>query len=97
MLNGGAAALKETTENLIEKYIADFSRTSYTSWGRPLFGYARDDDPLFARLKEIVRPTHELFLKKPGRQLLTFFLSRKKSLRAMKKAVTARSCGGEPI
>ena len=68
--------MKETTENLIEKFIADFSRTSSISWGRPIFGYARADDPLFARLKEIVRPTHELpqdFLEE-ARTIITYFL-----------------------
>ena len=68
--------MKETIRNLIEKYVDDFSRTSSTSWGRPLTGYARADDPLFARLKEIVRPTHELpqdFLEE-ARTVITYFL-----------------------
>jgi len=68
--------LKKTIADLIENYIADFSRTSSTGWGRPHIGYARADDPLFARLKEIVRPTHELprdFLD-DARTVITYFL-----------------------
>ncbi len=68
--------MKETVEGLIENYIADFSRTSSISWGRPHTGFARADDPLFARLKEIVRPSHELprdFLEQ-ARTVVSFFL-----------------------
>ncbi len=52
--------MKETIKDIIEAYCANFAETSPIGWDRPLVGYARADDPLFARLKEIVRPTHEL-------------------------------------
>ncbi len=52
--------MKDKLEEMIDQYIADFSKTSQTKWGKPLIGYARADDPLFFSLKDIVSPTHEL-------------------------------------
>lgn len=68
--------MKRTIEQLVKAYIVDFAKSSHTGWGRPHIGYARADDPLFGKLKEIVRPTHELpqdFLKE-ARTVITFFL-----------------------
>lgn len=52
--------MKDNLEKMIDQYIADFSKTSQTRWGKPLIGYASADDPLFLSLKEIVSPTHAL-------------------------------------
>ncbi len=46
--------MKETIESMIENYSANFAETSPTGWGKPLVAYARADDPLLARPKEVV-------------------------------------------
>ncbi len=68
--------MKETIMGMIEDYVGNFAKSSRIGWKKPLIGYASADDPLFARLKEIVRPTHEApqdFLAE-ARTVITYFL-----------------------
>lgn len=72
----------------IERMITDFT-TSYpqrrqveTVWRKPLVGFASAHDPLFDRLKEVIRPTHatpnELL---PGaKSVVVYFVSFSKGL-----------------
>lgn len=68
--------MKETIEHMIKDYVDNFAKTSRNNWGKPLIGYAHTDNLLFARLKEIVRPTHEMpqdFLAE-AKTVITYFL-----------------------
>ena len=49
---------------------------SVTKWKKPLVGFASADDPLFLKLKEVVRPSHELprELLPSARTVVAFFI-----------------------
>ncbi|MFO7952474.1 MAG: epoxyqueuosine reductase [Bacillota bacterium] len=52
--------MKELLERMIYDYVNDFAKESRISWREPIIGYARADDPLFGKLKEVVTPAHSL-------------------------------------
>ncbi|MBW2057604.1 MAG: epoxyqueuosine reductase [Deltaproteobacteria bacterium] len=51
---------RRAIEKMIREFIASYSsrRRVETAWREPVVGFAAADDPLFHRLKEVVRPTH---------------------------------------
>jgi epoxyqueuosine reductase QueG len=51
-------ALREALKKLVKEHTQDDSIR--TAWGEPLLGFADAGDPLFQRLKEVVRPSHAL-------------------------------------
>lgn len=60
----------------ITSFAASYPHADQTGWKEPLVAYARADDPLFARLKEIVSPTHALpcDLLEEAETVITYFL-----------------------
>jgi epoxyqueuosine reductase QueG len=52
--------MKNTITHAIEDFVSQrmLNNESRTHWGTPLVGFAAADDPLFAKLKEVVRPSH---------------------------------------
>lgn len=60
----------------ITSFVASYPHADQTGWKEPLVAYARADDPLFARLKEIVSPTHALPCDLLGKAetVITYFL-----------------------
>jgi epoxyqueuosine reductase QueG len=70
--------MKTKIDDLIGRYVENYPREkgTMTRWGRPLTAYAAAGDELFAKMKEIIDPSHGMpsdFL--PGAQtVITYFL-----------------------
>ncbi len=66
----------------VEKFTAAYPHSSKTGWENPLVAFARADDPLFSRLKELASPIHETpadFLKE-AKTVITFFVPFQKQI-----------------
>ncbi len=60
----------------INEFTAFYKLSSDTGWKDPVVAYAAADDPLFARLKDLISPSHDLpqnFLPE-ARSVITYFL-----------------------
>ncbi len=68
--------MKQLIRKTIEEFTASYAHSSDTGWEKPLVAFASANDPLFAKLKELASPTHELpqgFLSE-ARTVITYFL-----------------------
>jgi epoxyqueuosine reductase QueG len=73
---------KGMNKKIIQEEISDFVKkypergATETRWKAPIVGFASADDPLFVRLKEVVRPTHALprDLLPNGNTVIAYFL-----------------------
>jgi len=61
---------------LIDDFTGAFAKKAQTGWKEPLVGFARADDPLFAKLKEVACPTHAKpeNLLPEARTVIAFFI-----------------------
>lgn len=68
--------MKDILIQFISGYVSDFAKNSKTGWKEPLVAFARADDPLFAKLKKIITPSHNLpcdFLEE-AKTVITYFM-----------------------
>jgi epoxyqueuosine reductase QueG len=70
--------MKDKIETSIKEYVKKYAERDEikSTWRTPLIAYADAKDPLFAKMKEIISPTHELptdFLDE-AQTVITFFL-----------------------
>lgn len=69
-------------QDIINREIKDFvkeyirKKAVRTKWGKPLVGFADPKDPLFRRLKEVVRPSHSMpsELLENAQSVIVYFL-----------------------
>ena len=70
--------MRKTITTAIETFVAGrmHGQGARTRWGAPLVGFAAADDPLFAQLKEAVRPSHVIpgELLAGARTVIAYFL-----------------------
>lgn len=76
--------MKKTIETEVIRFVKDASASKeyVTEWEEPIIGFARADDPMFARLKTAVSPTHTLpgdLLKTAG-TVIAYFIPFTKAL-----------------
>jgi len=68
----------------IVQFVEDYpgKTSAKTRWKKPLVGFATVEDPLFLRLKDVVRPSHALprDLLSTGKTAVAFFLPFEKTL-----------------
>jgi len=68
----------------IVSFVKNYSRekSTETEWGQPLVGFASAEDPLFLKLREVVRPSHALpqDLLPSAQTVVAFFLPFKSEL-----------------
>jgi epoxyqueuosine reductase QueG len=67
---------------VIEDFTSIYPHHSETGWEKPLVAFARTNDPLFSKLKELASPIHELptnFLKE-AKTVITYFIPYKKQV-----------------
>jgi epoxyqueuosine reductase QueG len=80
---------------IIREFVADYEqkKKTQTRWQAPIVGFASADDPLFDRLKEVVRPTHATpeDLLPGAKSVIAYFLPFSKSLHRA-NAATAGHC-----
>ena len=70
--------MREIIEKEVSEFVETFSReqSTRTNWLEPLVGFADASDPLFGKLKEVVRPSHAApnELLEGARTVIAFFL-----------------------
>ncbi len=80
---------------IITDFVAAYpqKRETQTTWQEPIVGYASADDPLFDRLKEVVRPTHATpqALLPGAKSVIVYFLPFSKDLNR-ENAATGGHC-----
>jgi epoxyqueuosine reductase QueG len=50
--------MQEQLEQEITSFVSRYAHSTQTRWQAPLIGFAHAQDPLFARLEQLVSPTH---------------------------------------
>lgn len=70
--------MKETIESAIQSFIHNYAEMNSckSDWDTPLIAYAAADDPLFAKLKEVISPNHGMpsdFLPE-AKTVITYFI-----------------------
>ncbi len=68
--------MEQLIRKIIEEFTTAYNHSTDTGWEKPLVAFASANDPLFARLRELVSPTHEMphdFLPE-ARTVITYFV-----------------------
>lgn len=68
--------MKKEIENFISDFIISHNSKFATKWMEPLVAFADTNDPLFVKLKEVVRETHSLptDLLKETKTVVSYFI-----------------------